>query len=216
MRKLVFLLTGCLFPVVLSLNTSFAADLTIPETLEYINKKLSKNLPGLVPLRKVDKRAKRVMVALNDEYELEVTHEFEERLYEKKQFLLCESSKPEKPCERRAKRTEARVYIRDIYIKTYNLENPKQENLKHADIKIHPSEQIININLLCQSKKDCVRFTEHQWGGGRMLTLADADKFLSISMGPNSRVAEQIQKALYHLLKTVGQEPSQPDANDPF
>ena len=49
-----------------------------------------------------------------------------------------------------------------------------------------------------------------------MLTSADADNFLSISMGPNSRVAEQIQMALYHLLKTVDQEASQPDTNDPF
>ena len=211
MRKLIFLVIGSLFPVVLSLNTSFAADLTIRETLDYINQKLSKNLPGLVPLRKVDERAKKVMVSLNDESELKVTHEFEERPYEKKRFLLCESSKPEKPCERRAKRTEARVNIRDIYNKIYNLENPK-----NADIKIHPREQIININLLCRSKKYCVRFTEHQWGGGRMLTSENANKFLSISMGPNSRVAEQIKKALYHLLKTVNQETSQPEANDPF
>lgn len=216
MRKLVFLLTGVLFPVVLSLNTSFAADLTILETLDYINQKLSKNLPAQVPLTKIDERAKSVEVSLNDHYELVVAHGYAERLYEKKKFLLCNSSKPEKPCEKRSRRTEAQVSIRDIYNKYSNLENPKLKNPHHADIKIGPGEQIIHINLFCQLKEDCVRIKEYQWGGGRMLTSPGTQKFLSISMGPNSRVAEQIQNALYHLLKTVDEETSQTDANDPF
>jgi len=217
MRILVFFLTGFLLSVILSVNTAFAADLTIQETIDYINQKLFKNPPGLVPLKKIDERAKSVMVSLNDKHELVVTHKFDERLYEKKRFLLCEASEPENSCESRGKRVEARVLIRDIYNKNYTGENPQQLNPQHAAITIRPREQITNINLFCLNKKDCVRFIEYQWGeGGRMLSSSDTEKFLSISMGPNSSVAEKIKSALYHLLNTLDQEESQPETKDPF
>ncbi len=216
MRTRVFLFAVVLFPVFSPLNVAVAADLTIPETLDYINQKLSKNLPSQVPLTTIDERAKSIKVSLNKDYELVVIHGYEERLYEKKKFLLCSSSTPEKPCEKRARRTEAQVSIRDIFNKNPKLENPTLENPNHADIKVGQGDQIIHINLVCHLQKKCVRFKEYQWGGGRMLTSPDTQKYLSISMGPDGRVAEQIQNALYHLLKTVDEETSKADDNDPF